>query len=376
MKKITYIFGGGRLTKLSKENDYAKEFFYGYHLVKQNKNFETSILELNPFSNIKGIAAKTILLLDKLLNKLAFLQFHFHEILKKNNYKQIKNSDILIFSTDRLAISFLPILKINKNVKSIVISMGLLKEHKNLKFYQKLIRPYIIYQFIKSVDKFIFLGEREYEFAKLKFPKFNSKFKFIPFPVDYIFWTQIKNKNSYLENSKQILFIGNDGNRNYEFLEELPKYLTNFNFKYITQQLSLSENYSNLEIINGNWSNNKISDLMMLDYYRESFLTILPIKNTIQPSGQSVTLQSLATGTPVLISKFDGFWDPSKFINNENIYFIDDFDIENWKKKIEEIYFDKIKLKYVSQNGKNLVSTNYRLNSFTVKLFDIIDEII
>lgn len=376
MKKITYIFGGGRISKLEKENEYAKDFFYGYQLIKQNKNYKTGIIELNPFSKTNGITAKTLLFLDKLLNKLAFLQFHFHEIFKGNNYEQIKNSDILIFSTDRLAISFLPILKFNKKIKSIVFSMGLLKEHKNLKFYQKLFRPYILFQFIKSVDKFIFLGEPEYEFAKKKFPKFKNKFIFVPFSIDYMFWSQIQNKNKYLENSKQILFIGNDANRNYEFVKQLPKHLSNFNFKFITQQLSISENYSNLEIINGNWSNDQINDLMILDYYKESFLTILPVKNTIQPSGQSVTLQSLSTGTPVLISKFNGFWDPSLFINNENIFFIDDFDIENWKNKIEEIYLDKTKLKYVSQNGRDLVSRNYNLNSFTEKLFKIIDEII
>ena len=27
MKKITYVFGDGRINKLSKENEYAKDFF-------------------------------------------------------------------------------------------------------------------------------------------------------------------------------------------------------------------------------------------------------------------------------------------------------------------------------------------------------------
>ena len=38
-------------------------------------------------------------------------------------------------------------------------------------------------------------------------------------------------------------------------------------------------------------------------------MTIIPLKNSIQPSGQSVALQSMACGTPVVITETFGFWD-------------------------------------------------------------------
>ncbi len=375
MKKITYIFGDGRINKLAKENEYAKDFYYGYHLMNQNSNYNTQILELHTAIENKDEGSKILLLLDKFLNKLTFLQFHFHEIFKKYNYREIVNSDILIFSTDRLAISFFPILIFKKNLKSIVITMGLLKEHQKLKSYQKILRPYILKIFIKSVDKLIFLGMPEYESAKEKYPKFSNKFEFIPFAIDFKFWShEDLNKNKFAE-SNQILFVGNDGNRNYEFVKKLPKHLTKFKFKFITEQISSNENLKNIELINGNWSKAVVNDIKMRDYYKESFLTILPIKNTIQPSGQSVTLQSLATGTPVLISNFDGFWDPSLFLNNENIFLVDSFDIDIWTKKIEEIYNDQIKLKQISKNGKSLVMNNYNLDKFIEKLNKLIKDI-
>ena len=43
------------------------------------------------------------------------------------------------------------------------------------------------------------------------------------------------------------------------------------------------------------------------------------MKDSLQPSGQSVTLQSMSLGIPVLISKTVGFWDFSKFRDEENI---------------------------------------------------------
>ena len=375
MKKITYIFGDGRINKLSKENEYAKDFFYGYHILNQNNNYKTQIVELYSDTENKNKESKILFLLDKFLNKLTFLQFHFHQIFKKNNYKEIINSDVLIFSTDRLGISFFPILIFKKNLKSIVITMGLLKEHKNLKSYQKILRPYVLKMFIKSVDKLIFLGMPEYKSAKEKYPKYSDKFEFTPFAIDFQFWSdEGSNKNEFLE-SNQILFVGNDGNRNYEFVKKLPEHLSEFNFKFITEQILSNEILNNTELINGNWSNAVVNDIKMRNYYKESFLTILPIKNTIQPSGQSVTLQSLAVGTPILISNFDGFWDPSRFSNNENIFFIDSFDIDTWIKKIEEIFYDQIRLKKISKNGKNLVMKYYNLEKFTEKLNKLIKEI-
>ena len=73
----------------------------------------------------------------------------------------------------------------------------------------------------------------EYESAKEKYPKFSDKFEFIPFAIDFKFWSHKDlNKNKFAE-SNQILFVGNDGNRNYEFVKKLPKHLTKFKFKFI-----------------------------------------------------------------------------------------------------------------------------------------------
>ena len=62
-------------------------------------------------------------------------------------------------------------------------------------------------------------------------------------------------------------------------------------------------------MINGSWNDETISDAEIREIYEKSRLTIVPLKNSIQPSGQSVTLQSLSVGTPVIITKTDGFWD-------------------------------------------------------------------
>tara|TARA_B100001029_G_scaffold179468_1_gene189104 strand:+ start:1997 stop:3127 length:1131 start_codon:yes stop_codon:yes gene_type:complete len=373
MLNVTYIFGDGRLNKLEKSHEYAKEFFYGFQQIKKNKKFNTQIVELLPFTRPEKGVLWFIKKIDTFLNKVTFLQFHYHEIFKKYNYKKIIKSDVLVFSNDRLAFCFFPILKFKKNLNSIVFVMGLLKTHKNLKFYQKYIRPYLISYFIKSVDQFIFLGKPEYELAVKRYPKSKEKFNFIPFSIDYDFWHEPSKISKKNQSSKEILFIGNDGNRNYEFLKKLPEKLSEFNFTFISEQIKKVPNIENIKLISGNWSTGYLTDKELKNYYKDSFLTILPIKNTLQPSGQSVTLQSMSVGTPVLISNFDGFWDYEVFFNNDNIFFIDNFDYKDWVKKITEIYNNQDLLNDVAKSGNLLIKEKYNLDDFINKLSQIID---
>ena len=373
MKKITYIFGGGRLEKINDQDSFAKDFYYGFHLLNNNKKYDTKILEIYPFTKSKTKYLSILQKIDILLTKLIFLQFHFHEIYIKENFKRIKNSDVLIFSNDRLAFSFFPILKFNKNIKSMVFVMGLLKEHENLKIYQKILRPIFLSIFIKTVDKFIFLGKSEYEFALKKYPQYEEKFIFLSFAVDYNFWTLNKKKTEKINN--QILFIGNDGNRNYEFIKELPKFLPEFNFIIISDQIKDYEEQKNVNFVAGNWSKGYMNDKELSKFYSQSFLTILPIKNTIQPSGQSVALQSMATGTPVLISKFDGFWEKDIFINDESIFFIEHFKYDDWAKLIRKLNKNPQLIEKVSLNGIDLIKNKYNLEIFVTKIEKLIETI-
>ena len=64
----------------------------------------------------------------------------------------------------------------------------------------------------------------------------------------------------------------------------------------------------NVEIIYGDWHKTALTDLELKNYYENALLTFLPLKETYQPSGQSVTLQSMSLGTPVIITKTNGFW--------------------------------------------------------------------
>ena len=159
-----------------------------------------------------------------------------------------------------------------------------------------------------SIDKLIFLSEGEMNFARNKFKNFSHKFYLLPFAVDRDIW-------KYSEVPKQgVLFVGNDGFRNFEMVHDIINSLPNVQFTVVSEFIN-EENliHNNFKVYKGSWGHPAISDTELSELYARSLVTILPLKNSLQPSGQSVALQSLSCGTPVIISLTDGFWDLKNF---------------------------------------------------------------
>ena len=83
----------------------------------------------------------------------------------------------------------------------------------------------------------------------------------------------------------------------------------------------------------------------------------------------------MATGTPVLISKFDGFWEKDIFINDKNIFFIEDFNYEEWANLIKKLNKSPQLIDKVSLSGSNLIKKSYNLEIFVTKIEKLIEKI-
>ena len=347
-KKVTYIFGSGRLTKIENNEKFAKEMYYGYF--ELSKIYNTKIVEtVYKSSKLKNF-------FTKVLKRLTGLGIHFENNLSKKDKKRIIDSDEVFFGNQQVLLSFLFWLPSLKTINTNVFVMGLFLGESN--FYNKILLKYLI----KNVTRCIFIGEEEFRFANKNFPEFSDKFFFIPFGVDIDFWANEKNQLTKTTNS--VLFIGNDLHRDYLFLNTLVNAMPNINFTIITSRLSKSNiSLKNVELINGHWHSNEVTDLDIKKYYNNSAITIIPLKNTFQPSGQSVALQSMACGTPVIVTDTVGFWD-SRLIHKKHLFKLNS-DIETWVETINNLISDRDVYKSVQKN-----STESILNNFNTKLFN------
>lgn len=364
---LTYIFSGGRKSRLDSDEIYAKDFFYGY--------FEFDKLNVN--KQIVDIEHKKIFILnylDKLIKKLLNYPISLSSIFNTPFTNQVKNSDIIILVNESVMFFALPNLfllkKKNKNLRTALFTMGLFSNFSNNK-YKKYLQDFFISKFcLNVIDKFLFLGKQEYEYAVKNYPTKVFKFEYVPFGIDTHFW---KNSNSYnLSERKYILFIGNDLRRDYDFVLDLADKLHDIEFIFLSSRINKNQvSRENVKLISGMWWNNKVSDVEIKSLYSNAIVTILPLKNSLQPSGQSVALQSMSMGTPVLITKTDGFWDYEKFEHQKDIIFLDENNIDLWREAIDRLLARPELLKEISNNSKKIVNQNFNLTKFSsnIELF-------
>ena len=91
-------------------------------------------------------------------------------------------------------------------------------------------------------------------------------------------------------------------------LLDIAKAFPEINFTVVTSMIKKEEiKTKNIRLIEGHWNFNILSDGDLKKLYNEARLTIIPLHESLQPSGQSVALQSMSVGTPVVISKTEVF---------------------------------------------------------------------
>ena len=355
MKKVLYVFSQNHEDNLNNNFENApKEFSYAFNSINDAEYSKNYLIK---FTNYNIFLRK----IDLLINK--FFDFSVDFFSFRNKYAKtiFRKNEILVFTNQNLAISsiFSNYFKKKKNnQKVIVFTMGLF-ELKNKNILKKI----LILLILKYTDKFLFLGESEYKFAKIKYSKYKFKFYYTPFSIDTKFW-----KNQEIGQRKGVLFIGNDHNRDFNTLEKVIIKFPKLQFTVVTNNdFFKNKKYENLNYINT--SNNKLDFTDIRNLYCNHKITIIPLLNSLQPSGQSVALQSASCYTPVIISKTIGTFS-EEFINNNHVV---KFEKNDWVNKLDIIYNDDLTLNEISKNSYELVKNKYNLEIFDRLVLNILD---
>ena len=156
-----------------------------------------------------------------------------------------------------------------------------------------------------------------------------------------------------------------------EIARNLPKLKFNILSSEIQNNLKLPEN---INLIKSNWNQSLLSDNEMRKYFSESKISIIPLKNSLQPSGQSVAFTVYGLQNTGYDIKNKGFWDDKLFKNNENIIFIKENSVVSWVEKINESLNNIEKLNEVSKNSYSTVSTKLTMENFVSRLWEIIND--
>ncbi len=138
------------------------------------------------------------------------------------------------------------------------------------------------------------------------------------FGVDTRFWVT----DSEVDDEEYLLAVGNDAMRDFSTLLEVAK-LIDRSVYIVTRREIRGDIPANVTIIKGAWHSRELDDIGLRDMYRKAFAVIVPLKESFQPSGQSVTLQAMACEKPVIVTRTAGLWDNRNLKHGVNLLFVD-----------------------------------------------------
>ncbi|MCD4694183.1 glycosyltransferase [bacterium] len=372
--KILYIFTGGRKKRFDEitKGKAPSEFLFGAYELKK-MSYELDIMEIEETTNKPSLFSKiNKVIKQKTLKKITGL--NQNSTIFKDKINKINKYDHVICGNDYIALCLYPWIK-KRKIKSLIsfFVMGQLANTRDpgLSHLGKKIGKKIYGDLIKECNSIIFLGEGELDLANSIYPKFKDKFNFLPFAVDTTFWKP----DDKIKKEDFILSIGNDKARDWPLAIDIAKSMPEENFKFITKNKNITKNNlpSNVELIKGDWKDRLLTDKEIRNIYRKCKMVILPIHDTIQPSGQSVCLQAMACSKPVIISRYQGFWD-SKNIKNNTHLIITENNKNNFIDQIDQIDKNENLVKKIKKESINLILNNYKIDIFAKKLIKIIDK--
>ena len=281
-KTLTFVFVSGRKDLYMNDLIEAREHFYTLPLYDKQK-YNINVIEFESDDSKKN---NFLYAIDRIFNKFLSLPFYMHKLTNKKNYKILKKSDHIFLINESTGFSVLPMVRAlnlfkKSNAKVHMFVMGLYS--KKLKYKKfKFLQNFVINFLVNSLDNLFFLGKGELERAK-KIKNNHEKFHFVSFSIDQDFWTS--NTSSDLRNKEKIIFVGNDGNRDTKLLLEIAKFFNNFEFIFVSKLESLKNiELDNVKVLGDGWAKEGLNDKELKSLYLDARLTILPLKESLQPS--------------------------------------------------------------------------------------------
>jgi glycosyltransferase involved in cell wall biosynthesis len=356
--KIAYIFQPGRLQRFDEAlaGNAATEFFYGA-LELRARGHDVSCYELG------DSAGKLTLdhLFLELMNRIGIMPPKAPPIL----FRQIKrivpllhSFDIVIGAESGIAFT-LAAEKLRKQWCGTLIGIHCGFLH----YYYNKMTIHLTRLLFAQMYSCLF-GEGEKPIIQKRYKVPNESIEVIPFGVDTKFWRPDEGSH---EKHPYILAVGNDFQRDYALLIEIAK-LIDMRIKVITERDVPADIPPNVEVIRGSYRNTGLSDLQLRELYRKALFTVIPLKPSFQPSGQSVALQSMACGTPVIMTKTEGLWEHRYLRDMENIVFIHSNKPEEWAGTIDRIIADQELLKRIGEAALRYVSMHGQSERYTDRL--------
>jgi len=324
--RLLYILPGGRAERLQLgEGKFPDEFFYGYCQLSRRRGWQAELIT-------RGYQSHVGIFLQKVLHWFTRLSPDFGDASRLSGDLLHRFDAIVSMSEPVLLMLALRKRHRRDGAGLVLIQMGADKriERSRLPVLTRRMLKWL-YERLAAV---IVIGEGERDYLLQQGLIEPARLYLVQFGVDAGFWAPAE---AGLE-KEYVLAVGNDDGRDYETLLKAignhPLHL------HTSRPLGEALIPPNVIRTKGDWSGQALSDQELRDLYRECRFVVTPLHDSTQPQGQSVTLQAMACGKAVVLSRTRGLWSRELMRHMDNCYLVSPGDVTALRKAIDHLQGD------------------------------------
>lgn len=176
---------------------------------------------------------------------------------------------------------------------------------------------------LAGLDIVGFFGPADREEACRRYGIDMARTEVVRFGIDTAFWRPAPDGPQPIspDRSSSLLAIGSDPNRDYDTLTHAG--LTN-DITIVTRlPIEIPREATNIIVRTGSYWGKSMTDVDLRKMLWEADAVVVPLRDVLQPTGYSVTLQAMACGRPVILSDIRGLWTPEYLTDGENCLLIE-----------------------------------------------------
>lgn len=291
--KVAFVYAGGRHLR---GTDGPSDFFYGARELPSLSGWSVDCLELDdkPADPLTGLIA------GRLLGNYVPPRTSADWIARTRRLlPQLEGYDVVVATATEISFGLALWKELGLFKKPLV---GILCGAVNFPIGSDL-RKAITARLMRRMQAVLFADPEEAEIRK-RFKPDAHGIQSGWFGVDDTFWIPPSTDG----NRSGVLAVGNDGRRDYATLVEAARILPEIPFTVVTRLDAHDNLPTNVLWRRGDWKENALSDEGLRDLYQTAACVLVPLRESLQPSGQSVAMQAMMCGAPVVITKTAGWW--------------------------------------------------------------------
>lgn len=287
--RIAFVYSEGRLSR--DQEDTPSEFFYGYRELKR-RGLDVEIVETGP--EVANLWTRAYNLLLNPITPARTSGSSLYQAYAMLDRLQPFDCVVATYAQSALGLGFWK--NLGRLKPALVgIQCGLVN------YPLPLSRRKTTAWFLYRQTTALFAGTELPEMVR-RFDLRPERIRSCDFGVDLSYWQM-----SDQPRQDRVLAVGNDGRRDYETLLAAAAQ-TGAPTRLVTKKVLPEPLPPNVEHLRGDWHRQALTDAGLRAEYQSALCVIVPLSETLQPSGQSVAMQAMACGTPVIMSRTGGYW--------------------------------------------------------------------